>query len=124
MRLLVDGNLSPQVADHLTAAGHEAVHIRRYGLQSADDPTVFGRAAIDRRILVTDDTHAPLSWAEAVPALPSCICVRSADPRSPAEQAALVAAQLAAVGPELEAGAILVLADGQARLRRYPLNPG
>lgn len=44
MRFLIDNNLSPLLAEHLTAAGHDAVHVRDYGLQAATDPVVLARA--------------------------------------------------------------------------------
>ncbi|HVS28841.1 MAG TPA: DUF5615 family PIN-like protein [Solirubrobacteraceae bacterium] len=37
MRFLIDNVLSPIVADALTAAGHDAAHVRDYGLQAASD---------------------------------------------------------------------------------------
>jgi predicted nuclease of predicted toxin-antitoxin system len=37
MRFLVHNNLSPKLADLLESSGHQAVHVRKHGLQAATD---------------------------------------------------------------------------------------
>ena len=56
MRFLIDNNLSPVLADELKTAGHDAVHVRDYGLQAATDQIVLARARGDNRILISADT--------------------------------------------------------------------
>src|SRR5437762_13219730 len=55
MRLLLDMNLPPSVANWLRSEGHDALHVRDLGLSGAPDREVFARAAADGRIVVTFD---------------------------------------------------------------------
>jgi predicted nuclease of predicted toxin-antitoxin system len=43
VKFLVDNAPSPTLAERLREHGHEATHVRDYGLQAAEDETIFAR---------------------------------------------------------------------------------
>ena len=49
MRFLIDQALSPAVAERLTDAGHDATHVRDYGMQAASDDEIFD-APVEERV--------------------------------------------------------------------------
>ena len=56
MRLLLDANLSPRIAESLSAAGFDAVHVADLGLVAATDDEIFDRAAEHGLVVVTADS--------------------------------------------------------------------
>lgn len=123
MRLLLDQNLSPALAEELVASGHDAIHVRSLGLSTANDVAIFDAADAESRVVVSADTDFGELLARTNAASPSVLLLRRQDHRRAAEVAELLLLNLPAVTEELEAGAIVVLDDDRIRVRRLPLRP-
>jgi predicted nuclease of predicted toxin-antitoxin system len=56
LKLLIDNSLSWRIARDLRRAGHDTVHIADLGLAAADDKVVYGRAVLESRSIITQDS--------------------------------------------------------------------
>ena len=121
MRLLLDANLSPEVARLLKEAGHDAIHVRDLGLLSAPDPKILHTAAKEERILLTADADFGALLALGSLASPSVLLLRSADHLRPSEQAELIVLNLPPITDDLERGAIASLTRDRLRIRELPI---
>jgi predicted nuclease of predicted toxin-antitoxin system len=121
VRFLVDANLSPIVADLISAAGHDAVAVRALGLQDASDEVILDRALNEDRIVVSHDTDFGTLLAIRRLSKPSLILIRSADPLTANQIADLILDNVATMTEDLNAGAIVTFARGRLRSRRLPL---
>ena len=124
MNFLVDNALSPEVADLLRGAGHDAVHVRDYGLAAAEDAMIFERAAQENRIIVSADTDFGTLLALRQEQKPSVILFRGASPKRPADQAALLLVNLSAIESDLRQGAVVAIEPHRLRIRSLPILPG
>jgi len=121
MRLLIDNALSPRLADVLSRAGHDVLHVRDVGLRDADDETILRFAETESRVVVSADTDFGTLLAIGKGKLPSVILFRRGSPRSPEKQAAFLVANLPALEEELLQGAIVTLQAERLRIRRLPV---
>jgi predicted nuclease of predicted toxin-antitoxin system len=124
VRLLFDANLSPEVARRLTASGHDAIHVADLGLLSAPDPDIMRAAVEEDRVLITADSDFAAMLALGALRAPSVVLLRSADHMRPVQQAEFLVANLATVGEELAAGAIVSLTRLHLRVRELPIVRG
>jgi predicted nuclease of predicted toxin-antitoxin system len=121
VRLLLDANLSPEVARRLKEAEHDAIHVSEIGLLSAPDPEIMEAAARERRVLLTADADFGALLALGSRATPSVVLLRSADHLRPSEQAELLAANLPLIAEDLEKGVIASLTRDRLRVRELPI---
>ena len=121
MRFLIDNNLSPVLADELKTAGHDAVHVRDYGLQAATDQVVLAQARGESRVLISADTDFGTLLAREGADRPSIMLIRRLTGRRAIEQATIILANLDVVSEDLDSGAVVVLTDEWVRVRRLPI---
>lgn len=121
MNFLVDHSLSPAVADKLRQAGHDSVHVRRYGIHRADDEVLFDRAAQEVRVLVSADTDFATILATRQTTKPSVILFRRDTHRRPDAQASLLLANLPTISDLLNHGAIIVFEENRLLSRAAPI---
>jgi len=124
VKFLVDAALSAMVAEALRQNGHDAAHVRDYGLQTADDDVIFALAKKEGRVLVSADTDFGTLLALSKETEPSVLLLRSVASHRPDYQVALLLANLPTVEDFLARGSIVVIERGRIRVRQLPIIGG
>ena len=121
MRFLVDNALSLAVAEGLRQAGHDAAHVRDYGMAAEADEDIFERAAQEDRILISADTDFGTILALRKTPKPSVILFRLSTHHHPDDQTRLLLANLTDFSADLNHGCIAVFEDTRIRVRPLPI---
>ena len=121
MKLLVDADLSPQVANRLRQDGHDASHVGDHDLLLASDEEILKHAISTSCAIVSADSDFATMLALAGLRGPSLILLRSADHLAPDEQAELLLANLPQLVEDLGAGCVVSISTRHLRVRPLPM---
>ncbi|HVM28218.1 MAG TPA: DUF5615 family PIN-like protein [Mycobacteriales bacterium] len=124
MRFLLDANLSPRLVEGLGRAGYVARHVDQIGLVGASDARIFDRAAKDGDVVITADADFSMLLAARGSAGPSVILLRHVAELPWRDHEALLVANLPAVLPDLQEGAVVSLSPTRLAVRRLPIDGG
>lgn len=121
MRLLVDENLSPQLAQLIATPADVVEHVTEALSPGVTDQAILTYAIDQGAVVVTADTDFGALLARSGQGKPSVILMRELLPFPVAEQGRLLAANLGQLRDALADGAIVVLSPDDIRVRRLPI---
>jgi predicted nuclease of predicted toxin-antitoxin system len=121
MKLLIDANLSPQVARGLRDLGFDTTHVAEVGLLTASDDAIFDHAVTHGLVIVTADSDFGMLLALRRAVSPSVVHLRQVAELHPDDHIALLIANLPSIETDLGRGAIASLSPTRLALRDLPL---
>ena len=121
MKLLLDMNLSPVLAESLSRCGFTAEHWSKIGSPTAEDREIMRWAKENDYVVVTFDLDFGAILAATGFDSPSVVQIRSLDSHPDIFCPVLVRA-LNRFHQELTDGALIILDENKARARILPLN--
>jgi predicted nuclease of predicted toxin-antitoxin system len=122
MKLLLDANLSPKVAEGLRQAGFDAIHVEDLDLLTATDDEIFDRSVEDQFVVITADSDFGMLLALRRATSPSVVHLRHVAELPPDDHIALLVANLPTIAGDLERGAIASLSPSRLAVRDLPLH--
>ena len=122
LRFLIDNALPPQLAVLLLAAGHDAVHVRTYGMHAAKDEEILARALDEERTVVSADSDFGTILAAQEADRPSFILFRDTNLLVARDYSNMLLSVLPMLEPELASGCVAVFRGSRLRVRKLPLS--
>jgi predicted nuclease of predicted toxin-antitoxin system len=121
MKLLLDMNLSPNLAGLLGESGHEAIHWSDVGNPRATDREIMDWARGHQYTVVTHDLDLSAILAATNADFPSVVQVRTQDV-APEHIGPLLVSALERHGAHLTKGALVTLDEYNVRARILPIH--
>ena len=122
MKLLIDNALSPTIAEGLSNAGYDAVHVRDLGMQSATDEQIFLHSEEEERVIISADTDFGALLALRKKARPSFILIRKNLDTRLYQILELLCDVLPKLEEDLAQGAVVTITDERIRIRKLPIS--
>lgn len=122
MKFLIDNALPPLLADLLLSAGHDAVHVRMYGMHAAKDEEILARAFDENRVIVSADSDFGTLIAARDVEHPSFILFRETSLLVAQDYLRVLLPALPLLEPDLMNGCVAVFRRGRLRVRKLPFS--
>lgn len=120
MRFLAGMGLAQNTVSFLRAQGHDAVHLRDFGLQRLKDEQIVEKARQEGRVILTHDLDFGRIVALSSATQPSVTTLRLGD-MQPAHVNHYVAQVLGRFTTQLEEGALVSVNEQGIRVRSLPI---
>jgi predicted nuclease of predicted toxin-antitoxin system len=120
LRFLIDNPLPPRLAELLFVAGHDAVHVRAYGMHAASDESILARALAEDRIVVSADSDFSAILAAQEADRPSFILFRQPNLLVARDYADSLLTALPMLEEDLLSGCVAVFRKSRLRVRKLP----